>query len=133
MFAPAHNRQRGGALLEFALVIPVFAVFLIGIVEIGRAVMVQQTLTDVSHGACRLAILEDKTLGDVETHVQTAMSAASLPAYNLIVDPNPPSDAASFNPITVTVQVDYDEIAFGFVPGFFRPDTLQGVTVMPRE
>jgi len=129
----AAHRQRGGALLEFAIVIPVFVLFLVGIAEIGRAVMVQQTLTDVSHGACRLAILESKTYNDVQTYVEATMSAAGLAKYKLVVDPTPPSNADSFDPVTVVVQMDYSDIALGLIPGFVRPNTLQGVTIMPRE
>ena len=42
------TKSRGVAAVEFALVAPLFLLFLFGMIEFGRMVMVQQVLTNAS-------------------------------------------------------------------------------------
>lgn len=47
------KRSRGQALAEFALVLPIFAVLLFGIIDVGRLVYTQNTLNNAAREAAR--------------------------------------------------------------------------------
>jgi Flp pilus assembly protein TadG len=48
--------QRGATIVEAALVIPIFLMFIIGILEFGRAYNEYQVLTNAAREACRFAV-----------------------------------------------------------------------------
>ena len=49
--------ERGQALVEFALVIPIFLLLLVGLFDLGRAVFAFNTLTNAAREGARLAIV----------------------------------------------------------------------------
>jgi Flp pilus assembly protein TadG len=57
---PPHvkKRQRGQALVEFALMIPLFALLLFGLMDFGRVIYTQNTLAQAAREAARVATLE---------------------------------------------------------------------------
>ncbi len=57
--------RRGQALVEFALTLPLLMLLLMGIVEIGRAWNMKQTLTDAAREGARLAVVADPLLPTV--------------------------------------------------------------------
>src|SRR4029077_13314881 len=70
--APARNRPRrrrgyrfanrcGAAAVEFAIVAPVFFLLVIGMIEVGRAMMVQQVLINASCVGARQAVTAGAT------------------------------------------------------------------------
>src|SRR5688572_33108119 len=73
----AHRRD-GIAAVEFAVVIPVFLLLVIGIIELGRAVMVQQILTTASREGARRAVLERATTTEVTTIVRDYLSKCGI-------------------------------------------------------
>jgi Flp pilus assembly protein TadG len=54
--ASAH-KSRGQALLEFALVIPIFLLIMVALFDLGRAVFAYNTLTNAAREGARLAIV----------------------------------------------------------------------------
>jgi Flp pilus assembly protein TadG len=52
-----HRRGRGQALVEFALVIPLFLLLLVGLFDLGRAVFAYNTLTNAAREGARTAIV----------------------------------------------------------------------------
>src|SRR3989442_355521 len=52
------ERPRGQALVEFALVIPIFVLLLVGIFAFGRAIGVNATLSPAARGAARSPIVQ---------------------------------------------------------------------------
>jgi Flp pilus assembly protein TadG len=63
------TRRRGQALVEFALVLPIALMLLLGVFDLGRAVFIYNTLTNAAREGARLAIVnQDVTL--VEQRVQ---------------------------------------------------------------
>src|SRR5688572_17121227 len=51
------DRRRGQALVEFALIIPLFLLLLVGIFDLGRAVFAFNTLTNAAREGARIAIV----------------------------------------------------------------------------
>ena len=71
---------RGQALVEFALLLPLVMLILIGIVEFGRAWQAKQTLTDVAREGARLSVIGDPNTykSDVDLAVRTAIVVAGF-------------------------------------------------------
>ena len=65
--------RSGQALVEFALVVPIFLLLVIGVIEFGRAWNLQQTITDAAREGARRAVVFDPTL--TTTQVATAIMA----------------------------------------------------------
>lgn len=129
------RNRRGAAVVEFAVVAPVFFAFVLGMVEIGRAVMVQQILTNASREGARLGVLDDQSNGDVESLVDNYLNAASISAGSVQVTVDPPLPTApGYNgPVSVTVSVPFDQVNWGPSPIFLQGATLSSTTVMRRE
>ncbi|MBN2561496.1 MAG: pilus assembly protein [Phycisphaerae bacterium] len=72
-------------MVEMAVMAPLFVTAMLGMIEIGYAFMVKQTVTLASREGARAASLPGGTLADVETAVEGAMAAAHH-------DPAVPSD-----------------------------------------
>ena len=72
--------NRGQALVEFALLLPVVMLILIGIVEFGRAWQAKQTLTDAAREGARLAVVGNAsyTVDTVNSKVKTMMKQAGF-------------------------------------------------------
>ena len=71
------SRRRGATLVEFAMVVPVVFVFMFGLIELSRYVMVQQALTSAAHRGCRMAILATTVNDDaVESAVRNYLDGS---------------------------------------------------------
>jgi Flp pilus assembly protein TadG len=53
----AHGAKHGQALVEFALVLPIFILLLVAIFDLGRAVFAYNTLTNAAREGARIAIV----------------------------------------------------------------------------
>jgi general stress protein CsbA len=74
------RNNRGQALVEFALILPLVMLILIGIVEFGRAWQAKQTLTDVAREGARIAAIANPsyTQDTVRIRVDSLMMAAGF-------------------------------------------------------
>ena len=70
--------QRGQALLETALTLPIVLVLSISIFEFGRALQVWQLLTNAAREGARVAVLPGATEDGVKTRVFQYMEAGGL-------------------------------------------------------
>jgi Flp pilus assembly protein TadG len=71
---PQQPRRRGAALVELALVFPIFVGITLGIVEFGRAMMVGQLVTNAAREGARRAIIDGATNADVESSIKQFLS-----------------------------------------------------------
>src|SRR5262245_34479575 len=102
---PRHRdrARRGQALVEFALVFPIFLLLMMGVFDLGRAVFAYNSVTNAAREGARLAIVnQDKTLVR-----QRAISQAAL-----AVSPTSASTSCAAAQLTC-VQVNYYELATG--------------------
>lgn len=60
---PARRRDRGQTLVEFALVFPVFILLLFGLLDMGRFVYLNSTLSQAAREGARVASVEASWLG----------------------------------------------------------------------
>ena len=136
MSAPrkTRRRRRGAAAVEFALVAPIFLTMVLGIVEFGRVVMVQQILTNASREGARLGVIDGVSAQDVRNRVDDYLVNSAITSATVTVTPDPPSSAGFGQPVTVTVQVVYDDVSWLPSPFLMEQNaTLTATTVMSRE
>jgi Flp pilus assembly protein TadG len=72
------RRREGQALVEFALIVPIFLLLVLGVFEFGRAWNVYQVLTDAAREGARVAVLANS-----KTAQQRADTASARINYNL--------------------------------------------------
>jgi Flp pilus assembly protein TadG len=127
--------RRGSAVVEFAIVAPVFFAFTLGMVEVGRGVMVQQILTTASREGARQAVLDGATQSAVTTFVTSYLTTATVSAAGTAVTYNPslPTAAGYSGPVTVTVSVPFNQVSWSPSPIFLKGATLTASTTMQRE
>jgi Flp pilus assembly protein TadG len=125
---------RGVAIVEFALVAPIFFLVVMGVIEIGRAIMVQQHLTNASREGARVAG-KDSTMSasDVQSAVNNYLSGAGISGATTTVSPNVLSGVLDGEPVTVSVSVSYSQVSWVPSPWFFQDTTLGAATVMTRQ
>ena len=120
-----HQKRRGAALVEMALVLPIFVTVVLGIVEFGRAMMVAQMCTNSAREGVRLAVLDSSTNNEVETAVKDLMvAAAGVSAGDVAVtititpaagNPNPGNNlalAGTRDLVRVQVAVPFDKVSY---------------------
>ncbi len=70
------HRRNGAALVEMALVLPVFLTVVLGIMEFGRAMMVSNLVANAARQGARLSVTAGSTNESVTTEVQSFMTEA---------------------------------------------------------
>jgi Flp pilus assembly protein TadG len=107
--------ERGAALLEAAITIPMLLLVAIAIFEFGRAYQTWQVLTNAAREGARLAVVPDPTPGIVETRVREYMRLGLLPnADTASVDVNR-SASITVNGATVPASVVTIDYPFQFI------------------
>jgi len=76
-----YRSQKGAALLEAAITVPIILLISVGIFEFGRAYQTWQVLTNAAREGARLAVINGSTDADVTLRVRNYMQAGSLPNY----------------------------------------------------
>lgn len=112
-------RQKGHALIELALLLPMTLTLLLGVVEIGNAIVAYMTVVEASREGVRLVVREGPS-ADVQGLVQGIASPRLQPS-RLTTQVSYSRD--SFGDDTVTVEVDY-EYRFIFTNAPFLRDVL---------
>jgi Flp pilus assembly pilin Flp len=132
---PCRKDRRGAALVEFALIAPLLFLFVFGIIEFGRAVMVQQIITNASREGARLGVLDGSTKSDVISETVDYLKSASLGAAtdDWINVPLAPEASGFGDSITVEVEVTFDQVSWLPSPMFLGGKTFKATTVMRRE
>jgi len=96
--------------VETAVVAPVLILGMLGMMEVGWAFMVRQTVTLASREGARAAALPGGALTDVTAAADAAMSSAGLTGYTVTsnVDTLGPTDTE----VSVTVSIPLNRVTF---------------------
>jgi Flp pilus assembly protein TadG len=142
----ARSLQRSGAaLVEMAIVLPIFLMVSFGIIEFGRALMVANLVTNSAREGARLAVLDGSSNTQVEQAVKNFLTASlNLSPNDVTVtititpatgNPDPAnqcSAAQARDLIAVNVQVPFSKVAL--IPGgYLTGANLVGRSAMRHE
>ena len=91
---------------------PLLFLLVFGMIEVGRASMVQQLLSHATRDGARSAMLEGATVADVEAAVVDYLSDASINDVTVAVTPDPLTLAQGGDPVTVSINVPFASISW---------------------
>ena len=109
MFKRLRN-QRGAALLETAITLPLVLLVSVSIFEFGRAYQTWQVLTNAAREGARIAVLPDYTDAQVTSTVRTYLTSGRLSnpnAASIIVVRNVPFGTTTASRITVNYPFNF--------------------------
>lgn len=137
-----------------AVVLPVFGIFMAGLMEVGHAYMVMQVLNSAAKQSARVGAVEGKTTLDVTTKAESIFTAAFDPVQATVyVKDASPFDTPGFDPegldynglndieladaearqlFIVRLEVNYDDVSL-LPPFWIQNITLSGMSVMRHE
>jgi Flp pilus assembly protein TadG len=140
------SKRRGTAATEFAIVCPILALVLMGMIELSRGIQVKVMLSDAARKGCRTGIQRDKGNADITTDCTNIMTDNNLdstkfnPSAGLgsititVTDPNGNSLADSLDAPSgsiVSVQVSIPVASTTWVPSvFLSTGSLESETVV---
>ena len=111
--------ERGQALAEFALILPLILLFIAGIVEMGRAWNIKQAVTDAAREGARYAVVQDNaihTTDDVKAKIEERLALASIETSTIdIAGPFQDPDGGE---LTVTVSTQHQMGLIGTLLGW---------------
>ena len=125
--------RQGSAVVELAVVAPLLFAIVFGLVEFGRALMVEQAMVSAAREACRVAVLAGTTRQDVINRATTSLNAAGISAFTITMNPDPPSSASEGTPVTVSVVVPFNNVTWLPAPIYLGGKNLTASSVMRRE
>jgi Flp pilus assembly protein TadG len=100
---------RAQALVEFALVISLLVMVIMGIFDLGWAIYAQNMISNAAAEGARTGIIISNTDADIQTRIRA--STPSLSNVQITILPTGPRTVNDFgNPITVTVVYTYHPI-----------------------
>lgn len=125
--------QRGTALIEFALVLPMLLIMTVAAVDFGRAFFVKNVVAQAAREGVRLrAVSSSADSALVRDRVLQVANAANVTVSNLSITGPDPS-----RQVTVTVTAEFNWIFPGvfnlFGANFTNPMSLTGEAVMRNE
>jgi len=115
------RNSKGQALVEFALILPILLLLIIGIIEFGRAFYMKNTLTNAVRHAARQAVVDSSwdqntirnwTYDAVPTGWQNTSVITSVQA-----SPSSAPASGSGTPINISARMRFNTI----VPNFYFP------------
>ncbi|MBI5419075.1 MAG: pilus assembly protein [Deltaproteobacteria bacterium] len=115
--------------MEFALVVPMFLLLLIGIAEFGRAWMTRNILTGASREAVRVAAVKGDGAAAL-SRANSVLASAGISGASV----NLADDGAPFGTCSVSVSYAMPLAVSGFLPGLNGTSlTLSTSTSMRKE
>ncbi len=151
---PSRRRRTGTTAVEMAFVLPVFGIFMAGIVEFGHVYMTINTLNSAARKAARIGVADgvstDAVIAEANTIISEAFNTTNVSvtvknaaafdqsgvdAASLDLDALPTAKLNETEPrqlFLVRISVPYNEIAL--LPPFWAKNlTLTGQAVMRHE
>ena len=132
---PRRLRKRlGAAVVEFAVVAPVMILITMGMMEVGRMVMVKQLMINVSREGARAAVLPGATTEEVTAMIREQLTDVSIPdSAQITLSPSILSSAAAGSPVTVSISISADDVSWVPNPKFSADRSIIAATTMRKE
>jgi Flp pilus assembly protein TadG len=127
------RKRLGAAVVEFAIVAPLFFLLVFAMIEYGRMVMVSQLITNASREGARQAVLDGATNSEVDSAVTGYLEMSSIQGADVETIPANISTADDGEAITVSVSVTFDQISWLPSPMYLGGQEIKASTVMRRE
>jgi len=130
------KKNRGAALVELAIILPVFVLLVFGLIEASRLGMVAQILTTAAREGCRVAVIDGNTNTDVTNRVDSILSTSKISGYTFTQTPTDCTTVHSSdnpNTITVNLSVPYSSVSWLGKPFLFQNAIVVSACTMSSE
>jgi len=101
------RNEKGAALIEAAVTVPIILLISVGIFEFGRAYQTQQVLVNAAREGARLAVIEGSTDAQVRERVNAYLTAGGLTAVGDGAIPINRTTALTATSTGSTVEINY--------------------------
>ena len=119
------SNQKGQALVEVAIILPILVLLLFGSFEFGRAMYIRNTLNYAAREGARTASVSNPwNAADVRNHVTASLPASLRAGLGITITPPAPLPG---NTVTVAVEADFATV----VPDLLTQ--LAGITKLRAE
>lgn len=130
------NRRKGSAIVEFALILPLFLLVLYGMTEFGRAWFTMHIVTNASREGARKAVIQGKTNADVINTINNYLSSSGMNTADasIVIKVNNDatvnvSTATTDANISVTVSYNFQVLTGSIIPTLTSLPILGGSAV----
>jgi len=134
------NRKGGQALVEFALVVPIFLLLLFGMVEFGRAWMTKNIITGAAREAVRIYAVVAYDNNVATSRAIEILSSAKLDPGRwgiypklLDINGNQVFDVDDATTMRVDVSYNFPVLVVGFIPGLPSNNILLATSTTMRN
>jgi Flp pilus assembly protein TadG len=127
------SRQRdGAAVIEFAAVLPVFLLILLGTIETCNMLFLQQSLKIAAYEGARITIIPGTDNSTIDSAVSSLLSARRVKDAIFVVTPSDFQNAKYGEFIKVSVMAPCSSNSSVFL-SFYGSKTLTGTVEMMKE
>jgi Flp pilus assembly protein TadG len=141
--ATRRTGRSGQAVVEFALILPLFMLLVFGTLEFGRAYYDMHLITNAARGGARVGSLPGKVESDVTSAVNASMNSVGLPGTwstavvvkdtGGVVRTGGLAAAQEDDTVAVTVSYGFSFFSGHILPGVSGALTLKGRCVFRHE
>ena len=132
------QRRTGAAAVEFAIIAPIIVLFVMGAIEFGRAMFLQQVAISTARAACRDGILASASNSSVQSLVTSRLQGVGLTGGSSTISVNGQSGgdvstATAGSPIQISVTIPYAANSWLPSPFYLNGKSLTGSVTMSKE
>jgi Flp pilus assembly protein TadG len=140
------RKRWGGAVVEMAVVAPIFVCFILGQLESSRLGMVAQLLTTGAREGCRVAVINGSLATDVQTRLNLYLTNAGIPLQTLTAVNTDPGTAGAWimpstwatgpgntTPISIIIRIPYSQVSWLPAPLFLAQANVVGAATLNSE
>ena len=139
------RRRLGICAPELAVSASILVFFAFGVIEFSRLGMAAQLMTNAAREGCRVAVIQNSTLSDVQGRVNTMLTSTGIPPGTVTaVDSDPgttgawiiPSNwstSAGNTPITVVLRVPFTQVSWLPSPFYLASAKVVGTATLNSE
>lgn len=127
--------QRGSAVLEMALILPLLLMLLFGIIEFSRVLSVKQVITNAAREGARAGAVDlndSGALSKAQTVSGNYLTSCGIELANTIISPSF-VQAGGSSALQVVIDYQYDSLLTTWIPGIPASFTLESAAIMRRE
>ena len=129
------SRERGVALIELALVLPLLLLLTFGVIEYGWVFTNTAELTNAARNAARLGVRPNVTSAQVTASIDDLLGLTGLAEapYEVTLTPAEVADLLPGQTFTVRITVPYSEVELIGFPLIPTPTNLRAQVTMAKE
>lgn len=127
------RRRSGTAVVEMALVLPLFLTLILGQIESMRFGMVTQLLSVAAREGCRVAVVHGRTRADVQARVAAVLTGSGIVLDTVSPSPTNWATLKGGEAITLTLSVPFRDVSLFPSPYYFKDKNVIASATMSSE